>query len=141
MSTRSIYFFSEGISFTLKQKARIREWIGKVALHHGFTLGALNYIFVSDEHLLEMNKAHLQHDYYTDILTFPLESPDSRRISGDIYISIDRVQENAVTASVAFDDELHRVMIHGVLHLMGFDDHGNEEKAMREREDHALTLR
>ncbi|MCL4150405.1 UNVERIFIED_CONTAM: hypothetical protein GTU68_062635, partial [Idotea baltica] len=102
----------------------------------------ISYIFCSDTFLLSLNKQYLDHDYYTDILTFPLESQGiSNGIAADIFISIERVKENADTYDTSFEQELRRVMIHGVLHLLGFDDHGDEgQRQMRNRENEALSL-
>jgi probable rRNA maturation factor len=97
-------------------------------------------IFCSDEHLLQINKDHLQHDYYTDIITFDYTVEDI--ISGDLFISVDRVQDNADEFDVLFQDELHRVCVHGLLHLCGYKDKSDEdEKRMREKEDEMLMLR
>lgn len=99
----------------------------------------MSYIFVSDEKLLEVNKQFLSHDYYTDIITF--DYVEDNVISGDIYISIDRIKENAKKFNVTFDNELHRVIIHGVLHLLGYKDHNpKDEKQMRKEENEALQL-
>jgi rRNA maturation RNase YbeY len=96
-------------------------------------------VFVSDERLLEMNKKYLKHDYYTDILTFP---KDTYGVSGELYISIDRVKENAILEEVELKDEVHRVMAHGLLHLLGYNDKSDEEKMkMRDREVFYLNLR
>lgn len=98
----------------------------------GHTLERIDYIFCSDEFLLKVNRAHLDHDEYTDIITFPLEEDP---IVGEIYISIDRVRENADSFGVSFEEELHRVMIHGVLHLCGYDDHEDDDiEEIREKE-------
>ncbi|MEO0897406.1 MAG: rRNA maturation RNase YbeY [Bacteroidota bacterium] len=118
----------------------VSNWILLVISSHKGELGELTYVFLSDDDLLDMNKKYLDHDYYTDILTFP-HNPDSSLISGDIFISIDRVKENALSFNESFLDELNRVMIHGVLHLLGFDDHGENEKEMRFKESEALNLR
>lgn len=97
-------------------------------------------MFVSDDYLLSLNREHLDHDYYTDILTFPYSQ--GRALRGEIYISIDRVQDNAQTYGVSWRDELARVMAHGILHLLGYDDHGKEnERLMRQKEEEALQLR
>lgn len=100
-------------------------------------LGDIAYVFCTDEHLLQMNQEHLQHDYYTDIITF--DYTDGKTISGDIFISVDRVRENAKLEAVSFAQELRRVMIHGILHLLGLRDKKKEEqKAMRLAENQAL---
>jgi len=101
---------------------------------------SLNFIFCTDEYLLELNRKYLNHDYYTDIITFPYRQ-HPRPLEADIFISIDRVKENALQGGIAFQDELLRVIIHGVLHLLGFDDHRPEDKArMRKMEDQCIQL-
>lgn len=134
-----VNFFTEDISFQLKHKSLLRTWLVKVIGNEGYRLTSLNCIFCSDEYLLQINKEYLQHDTYTDIITFD-NSSDTLQIEGDIFISIDRVKENA--KNTLFLDELHRVMIHGVLHLMGYKDKTNADKTtMREKEDACLSLR
>ncbi len=101
---------------------------------------SLNFIFCTDAYLLELNRKYLNHDYYTDIITFPYRQYP-QPLEADIYISIDRVNENALQRGISFQDELLRVIIHGVLHLLGFDDHTPVEKArMREMEDQCIEL-
>ncbi|MCI4669315.1 MAG: rRNA maturation RNase YbeY [Bacteroidia bacterium] len=134
-----ISFFYELEHFKIDNEDPVKNWILIVISSHRAEHGALNFIFVSDDQLLELNRKYLSHDYYTDILTFPAGEGES--VSGDIYISIDRVGENASDLNLSFLDELHRVMIHGVLHLIGFDDHGEKAQEMRQIEDHALSLR
>jgi rRNA maturation RNase YbeY len=111
-----------------------------VAENHGKRVGELYYYFCSDEQLLEINRERLGHDFYTDIVTFPLTDCDSV-LSGEFCISIDRIKENAMTFGRSYESELHRVIIHGVLHLIGFDDHTeHDSKVMREKEEEALRL-
>jgi probable rRNA maturation factor len=134
-----IHFFSEKISYSVRQKGQIREWISKAVKQERHALGELNFIICSDTYLRSVNKKFLNHDYFTDIITFPYSEPGSKEISGDIYISIDRVRQNAKDYGVSVSEELHRVMIHGVLHLCGYDDHTPDQKAMmRKREDYWL---
>ncbi len=115
------------------------DWISDVIIKKNRLPGDLTYIFCSDEYILEMNRRYLQHDYYTDIITFPIE--DSESISGDLFISVDRVRENAGEFDTDELEELRRVMIHGVLHLLGLADDSPENKAlMRIEEDKALQL-
>jgi probable rRNA maturation factor len=115
-------------------------WYTNVCVVEGKSLGDVSLIFCSDEHLLQINKDHLQHDYYTDIITFDYTVEDI--ISGDLFISVDRVQDNADEFDVLFQDELHRVCVHGLLHLCGYKDKSDEdEKRMREKEDEMLMLR
>ena len=119
---------------------RVKAWIGEVVEKYGKTVGELYYYFCSDEKLLEINRERLGHDFYTDIVTFPLTDCETV-LSSEFCISIDRIKENAVTFGRNFESELHRVIIHGVLHLIGFDDHTEEdEKEMREKEEESLGL-
>lgn len=137
--SQTIQFHSEGVDFTLRQKAVIRNWIKQVALSRGCKTGGLNYIFCSDDGLLTINRQYLNHDYYTDIITF--DYTENNRISGDIYISVERVKDNAQKFKSTFETELHRVMIHGVLHLTGLKDKTKaDSEAMRKAEDKALKL-
>ena len=117
-----------------------KAWIGKVAEGYGKTIGELYYYFCSDDKLLEINKQRLGHDFHTDIVTFPLIDCETV-LSSEFCISIDRIKENAVTFGRTYESELHRVIIHGVLHLIGFDDHTDDDaKEMREKEEEALKL-
>ena len=119
---------------------RVKAWIGDVVEKYSKTVGELYYYFCSDEKLLEINRERLGHDFYTDIVTFPLTDCETV-LSSEFCISIDRIKENAETFGRSFKSELHRVIIHGVLHLIGFDDHTEEdEKEMREKEEEALKL-
>ena len=119
---------------------RVKAWIGEVVEKYGKTVGELYYYFCSDEKLLEINRERLGHDFYTDIVTFPLTDCETV-LSSEFCISIDRIKENAVTFGRNFESELHRVIIHGVLHLIGFDDHTEEDdKEMREKEEESLKL-
>ena len=119
---------------------RVKAWIGDVVEKYSKTVGELYYYFCSDEKLLEINRERLGHDFYTDIVTFPLTDCETV-LSSEFCISIDRIKENAETFGRSFESELHRVIIHGVLHLIGFDDHTEEdEKEMREKEEEALKL-
>lgn len=133
-------FFSEDIDFLPDNQEGLEKWINKVIEVEGKTSGAVNFIFCSDEYLLKMNIEHLQHDFYTDIITFDYCEPPI--ISGDLFISIERVRENASDLSIPFEEELHRVMTHGILHLLGYSDKTEAEKAsMRTKEDESLALR
>ena len=123
------------------EPTKVKEWINQVAENHGKKVGELYYFFCSDEKLLEINKERLGHDFYTDIVTFPLTDCETV-LSSEFCISVDRIKENAVTFGRSFESELHRVIIHGVLHLIGFDDHTEEDrKVMREKEEEALGMR
>ncbi len=115
------------------------SWLSEACLLHAFELGDVSLIFCSDKYLLEMNRKHLSHDYYTDIITFDYSVNEI--VSGDLFISVDRVQENAKEREIVFREELNRVVVHGVLHLMGFRDKSNSEAIqMRKLENEALSL-
>ncbi len=136
-----IRFFSEGISFRLKHPTVTANWIRRVVQNEGYLVDSLDYIFCSDEYLSTLNLNFLRHKTLTDIITFDYaDTPGS--IAGEVYISIPRVKENAAKFKQAFDQELHRVIIHGVLHLLGYNDKKSTEKAkMREKEEACLSLR
>jgi len=135
-----IQFFSEDTSFKPNLKGSISLWIQQSITNEKFELVSLNFIFCSDNYLLNINQEYLNHDYYTDIITFD-NSLEPNHVEGDIFISIDRVKENADQNSVPFPEELKRVLIHGVLHLCGYNDKTIEEKAlMTEKENAYLTL-
>ena len=141
MKEESIFFFAEETLYQLRQRTELRIWLKAIARKEKHTIAELNYIFCSDDYLLQVNKDYLQHDYYTDIITFD-NSEETAHIEGDIFISIDRVKENAATHKTSMKDELHRVMAHGLLHLTGYKDKTPAEKAlMRKKEDDALALR
>lgn len=136
-----INFFEEGISFELKHKRKLKQWIKDTIAAEGFQLDELSYIFCSDAYLLAINQQYLDHDTYTDIVTFD-NSEAPGEIIGDIFISVDRIRENAEKFKQAFIDELHRVMIHGALHLLGYKDKKPAEKQkMTEMEDFYLNKR
>ena len=135
-----IKFFTEQIQFNLKGKNNIKKWIKNSIENEKRITGTINFIFTSDKNLLEINKKYLTHNYFTDIITF--NYCENNIINGDIFISIDTVKNNSTRFNVSFIDELHRVMIHGVLHLLEYDDKSDDQKAvMREKENHYLTLR
>lgn len=135
----SILFHEEDISFLLSDELTYTNWIQSVIESESCHLQQLNYIFCSDAALLEVNIEYLNHDTYTDIITFPYAAPPT--IEGDIFISIDRVRENAGHFEQPFEHELRRVMIHGVLHLCGYGDKSVEEKnRMRAKENAAIAL-
>ena len=128
------------VEMPLIDPQRVKAWIGKVVERHDKTVGELYYYFCSDEKLLEINRERLGHDFYTDIVTFPLTDCETV-LSSEFCISVDRIKENADTFGRSFESELHRVIIHGVLHLIGFDDlTDEEEKEMREKEEESLKL-
>ena len=133
-----IQFFSEDTEFVLKSKTVIRRWITGVIRDNNRRPWYLNFIFCSDEYLLELNRTYLKHDTFTDILTFPYDD-DPELVSGDIFISVERVHENAKKFGQNIEQEMCRVMVHGVLHLIGFDDHGKAKRMkMREMEEKYL---
>ena len=132
----SINFTSHEIDFRLADTKRHVSWIIDTVEAEGYIPGRIDFIFCDDDFLLDINRRHLGHDDYTDIITFPFEE---NPIVGEIYISIDRVKENAETFHVRFEDELRRVMIHGVLHLCGYDDHEEDDiEEIRRKEDEYL---
>ena len=136
-----VLFFSESVDFSIARPLKIVRWIKRVIKTEGFTPGDLNIIFCNDEGLREINIQYLNHTTYTDIITFD-HSEEPGIVEGDIFISIDRVKENAIKLGSLFDDELHRVIIHGVLHLIGYRDKQPEEKKlMRLKEDACLLMR
>jgi|TARA_E500000318_G_scaffold18137_1_gene18752 rRNA maturation RNase YbeY len=123
----------------IQNKSDYVDWINRIIVSEGFSAGQIDYIFCSDDYLLELNKEYLNHDTFTDIITFDYR--DGNTISGDIFISTDRVEDNAKKYDVAFSNELRRVMSHGVLHLAGFGDKSNEEKRiMREKEEEKIKM-
>lgn len=137
----AINFFSEDVDFKLKHPRKTSNWIKESILKEKRILQGLNYIFCSDEYLLQMNLEYLNHKTLTDIITFD-NSEIPKHIEGDIFISIDRVEENANKFETSFEEELHRVLIHGVLHLIGYGDKDAASKArMRKKEDTYLSLR
>lgn len=135
-----IRYFSEDIKFDFKNKRENNKWLRLVAESEIRRVGDINIIFCSDNYILDVNLKYLQHDYFTDIITF--DYCEGNFLSGDLYISIDSVKDNAVFYGVDFKEELSRVMVHGILHLIGYDDHSDEDiKVMRSKEDYYLSLR
>lgn len=135
-----IRYFQEDIRFELKQKMLNNRWLKMVAGSEMRRLGAINIIFCSDNYILDVNLKYLQHDYFTDIITFDYCERDV--LSGDLFISIDSVRENAQFYGTEFADELNRVMVHGLLHLIGYDDHSEADIAeMRQKENYYLEMR
>ena len=132
-----LQFFSEDIEFSLPHPERIKRWIFSTIKEENFYPGNINFIFTSDKYLLNINKQYLSHNYFTDIITFNYVKESS--IHGDIFISIETVKNNSSRFGVTLDDEVHRVMIHGILHLVGYDDQTDEQKAeMRKKENEYL---
>jgi len=134
-----IVFLTEDIDFQLKQPEAVTDWLLQVANKDEQQVGLLEYVFASDDYVLQVNREHLDHDYFTDIITFPLQNSP---LEATIFISVDRVKENADLYKVSFQEELHRVMVHGLLHLLGYDDKTeNDKKNMRQQEDRCLAAR
>jgi len=139
MPPNNIFFHTEDISFALESEITTSNWLVKLVESHNKKVGELNYIFCSDDYLLKMNQEHLKHDYFTDIITFDYCEDDW--ISGDLFISIDRTNENAKTFGKTQINELNRVIAHGLLHLLGFKDKTAEDIAeMRSMEERALSM-
>lgn len=132
-----VRFFNKDIKFNLKHKLLLKKWIKSVIERYGKRVGDINIILCDDPSILEINTQFLGHDYYTDIITF--DYCEEQYVNGELYISVDTVRANAVEYSQDFDVELHRVIIHGILHLCGLDDHCDEDiKEMRDAENLAL---
>ncbi len=135
----SIRFSAQSVNYDLQEQKKVKKWLSDVITRRGKSGGNINYLFCDDEYLLVVNRQYLDHDTYTDIITFDYVS--GGLISGDILISLDRVGENAEKFGVTFDHELHRVLVHGVLHLLGQGDKSDEEaREMRRLEEEALAL-
>lgn len=134
-----ISFQNLSIPFKLKEKTNLKLWIKTIIDKEKHTLGTINYMFCTDDELLEINIKHLNHNTLTDIITF--DYTEDKKISSDIFISVDRVLENAQKFEVTFEEELHRVMIHGILHLCGYKDKSKPDaELMRKKENWALKL-
>jgi probable rRNA maturation factor len=137
----AIHFFEEDITYKLKHKTALRQWITETIRAEGYRLKELNYIFCSDNYLLQINQQYLKHDTYTDIITFD-NSDTARVIVGDIFISIERIRENAAKFTISETEELHRVIVHGALHLLGYKDKTAVTKQkMTQKEDFYLNMR
>lgn len=135
-----IQYCFEDIRFEFKGRRLNNQWLKMVAESEIRRLGDISIIFCSDPYILDINMRYLQHDYFTDIITF--DYCEGNTLSGDLFISIDSVRENALTYGSEFSDELNRVMVHGLLHLIGYDDHTPEDQVvMRQKEDYYLSLR
>lgn len=136
----AIYFFDEDSGFDLSQKLKRKKWLKSIAASEGYRIRVLNYIFCSDEYLYQINVDYLQHETYTDIITFD-NSETEGEIEGDIFISIDRVKENAIRFKLPEEEELSRVLSHGLYHLMGYKDKKKSEaEQMRNKEQFAISL-
>lgn len=135
----AITYQNQNLTFTLRDKTRLKAWIDKIILSEKKIRGQINFVFTTDEDLYRINVEFLNHSTYTDIITF--DSCEGKLVNGDIIISVERVRENAQRFEVSFENELHRVMIHGVLHLCGYKDKTKkEEETMRKLESRALRL-
>lgn len=135
----AICFFEEDIRFPLKDKTKHKHWLRKIAAEQFLKIRDLNYVFCSDQYLYKINVEYLNHKTYTDIITFD-NSEDEKIIEGDIFISIERVKENAEKENISFEQELLRVMSHGLLHLMGYNDKKEEDKkVMRLMENKSIS--
>lgn len=134
-----IYYQSEDIKMPKIAKRKVSTWVKEVAKRHGYKVGDISYIFCSDEKILEVNRQYLQHDYYTDIITF--DYTEERVISGDLFISLYTVRTNAEQFNVSYESEFYRVVIHGILHLCGINDKGpGEREVMEAHENESLAL-
>ena len=134
-----ITYNCEGVKMPNIKKREVTAWIKDVAATYGRKVGEIGYMFVDDEKILEVNREYLGHDYYTDIITFDYDEGD--RINGDLVISLDTVETNARQFGKSYDEELHRVIIHGILHLCGITDKGpGEREVMEAAEDKALAM-
>jgi probable rRNA maturation factor len=135
----AIHFFFQSGSVSLRNRTRLKSFILKLFQQEGMKLTSLNYIFCSDKFLLDINRQYLKHDFYTDIVTFDLSS-QKNTIEAEIYISLDRVRDNAKTFGTTIDRELHRVIFHGALHLCGYRDKSKAEvRQMRTKEEYYLS--
>jgi probable rRNA maturation factor len=133
-----VYFFFQGVNVSLANRSQLKNFIHSIFRKEGKKLDSLNYIFCTDKALLEINRQFLAHNFYTDIITFDLS--EKKAIKAEIYISVDRVRENALQIGVSFKSELHRVIFHGVLHLCGYKDKNKKQKlVIRAKEDFYLT--
>ena len=136
-----VRFFNEDVDYKLSQKAAAKKWLTAQAKAEGHDMGDLNYVFCSDEYVLQVNRDHLNHDYYTDIITFDNREFEDDPIEGDIFISVDRVADNAAQLGVSAEQEMRRVLAHGLLHLCGYGDKTEADQAvMRSKEDEWLAV-
>ncbi|MEI7584145.1 rRNA maturation RNase YbeY [Runella sp.] len=134
-----IHFFNEDVDFKVSHPRKTKAWLKSIAKAESYEVNQLNYIFCSDEYLLTINQQYLNHDFYTDIITFD-NSEEEGIVEGDIFVSLDRIRENANELNKPFEEELFRVLAHGVLHLVGYDDINDEQELeMREKEDLYLS--
>lgn len=135
-----ISYYFQDTDFKFRDRRKTNEWLKLAAESEIRRIGNISIIFCSDNYVLDINQKYLQHDYFTDIITF--DYCDGDRLSGDLFISVDSVRENSVEFGTEFKDELNRVIIHGLLHLVGYDDHTEKDiKLMRSKENYYLSLR
>ena len=138
-SGKNIYFFFNGVKLSLRNRRKLKEFLVSIFRWEKVKLHSLNFVFSTDKEVRSINKEFLNHDYFTDIITFCL-SEKGQPVVADIYISVDRIRDNALLEKETFQRELHRVVFHGALHLCGYGDKSREEiKRMRKREDHYLA--
>ena len=138
-STDRISFQTQDVYLVLKEKKKIRQWIVDAITNEGKKTGDITYIFCSDEYLLSMNQQYLHHDDYTDVITFDYTEGD--RVSGDIFMSVERILDNSIQLKTTPEEELHRVMIHGVMHLCGYNDKKPKERSnMTKKENQYLDM-
>jgi probable rRNA maturation factor len=135
-----IYFFNEESSFKLKSLSQTRNWIKEAIESENYTLKSINFIFCSDNYLLKINQQYLNHDTYTDIITFD-NSEIHNQIESDIFISIERVKENSKAYKTTLNTELHRIMIHGILHLLGYKDKSTKDKELMTAKENEYLVR
>lgn len=135
-----VSYFFEDTNFKFNRRRLTSQWLKFTAESEIKRIGQVNIIFCSDNYILDINQKYLQHDYFTDIITF--DYCEGKTLSGDLFISVDTVRENSIFYGTEFDDELNRVIVHGLLHLIGYDDHSEEDqKTMRSKEDYYLAQR
>ncbi len=140
MAEYPVSFYSDGINFKIENPSEVSRWVNNSIEAENFSAGEISFVFTTDEKLIEINRQFLDHDTFTDVITF--DYSEGNNISGEIYISIERIRENAVDFSQGEIDELYRVMIHGILHLCGYNDKGSDQKTqMTRKEDYYLSLR
>lgn len=135
-----IYFYNEECEFpAFFSEEKVTRWLQLVAADYSLELGTISFIFCNDDYILDVNRKYLNHDYYTDVITFDYR--EGKILSGDVFISLDTVQSNALEFDDTYENELHRVIVHSVLHLIGFKDKSDEDvKEMRQNENHCLEL-
>lgn len=134
----AIHYYAEDIPAPAIKRRKVSKWIREVAAGYGYKVGEISYIFCSDAKILEINKKYLRHDYYTDIITF--DETEGQQISGDLFISLETVKTNAEKFCTTYEDELHRTIIHGILHLCGINDKEPGEREIMEKEENRALL-